>query len=230
MRTVYYNGLKIEYNLTRKRVKNLNLRIKADGSVNVSAPNRVSLGTVDDFVLSNAEKILAAQKRFADKNLAECKYLTGDKVNLLGKEYPLIVSESSKNGYSFEDGKVYLFVKNSEVFENRQAAFFSLCRDISARVFPEIINDCYPLFSDVCREVPQLKLRNMKSQWGNCRPKLNVITLSIRLAQYNKEIIRFVILHEFCHFYEANHSAEFYSHLSKVLPNWKEYDRILKGK
>jgi predicted metal-dependent hydrolase len=212
------NGLKILIFALRRR------------SVNVSAPNRVSLGTVDDFVLSNAEKILAAQKRFADKNLAECKYLTGDKVNLLGKEYPLIVSESSKNGYSFEDGKIYLFVKDSEVFENRLAAFFSLCRDISARVFPEIINDCYPLFSDVCREVPQLKLRNMKSQWGNCRPKQNVITLSIRLAQYNKEIIRFVILHEFCHFYEANHSEEFYSHLSKVLPNRKEYDRILKGK
>lgn len=37
----------IDYTLTRRRVRNLNLRVRADGSVAVSAPARVPLAAVD---------------------------------------------------------------------------------------------------------------------------------------------------------------------------------------
>lgn len=60
------------YQLTRKRVKNLNLRVERDGSVRVSAPARVSLDYVDRFVTSRADFIRAAQSRMlAEKNRVE---------------------------------------------------------------------------------------------------------------------------------------------------------------
>lgn len=37
----------VEYELTRKTVKNLNLRVRADGTVHVSAPRRTPLSEVD---------------------------------------------------------------------------------------------------------------------------------------------------------------------------------------
>lgn len=37
----------VEYELTRKAVKNLNLRVRADGTVHVSAPRRTPLSEVD---------------------------------------------------------------------------------------------------------------------------------------------------------------------------------------
>lgn len=53
----------IFYELTRKRVKNVNLRVARDGSVRVSAPPRVSLDFIDRFVESKADFIRAAQTR-----------------------------------------------------------------------------------------------------------------------------------------------------------------------
>ena len=40
----------VEYELTRRRVRNLNIRVRTDGSVAVSAPRRVPLSSVDAFV------------------------------------------------------------------------------------------------------------------------------------------------------------------------------------
>ena len=52
----------ITYELSRKRVKNINLRIK-DGAVKVSAPGGVPAKYIDDFVASKAEFICRAQKK-----------------------------------------------------------------------------------------------------------------------------------------------------------------------
>ena len=46
----------IEYELTRKAVKNLNLRLRPDGSVTVSIPKRVTLAEADRFVEQNADR------------------------------------------------------------------------------------------------------------------------------------------------------------------------------
>ena len=50
----------IEYELTRKAVKNLNLRLRPDGSVTVSIPKRVTLAEADRFVEQNADRIRQA--------------------------------------------------------------------------------------------------------------------------------------------------------------------------
>lgn len=65
MRGVPFADGEIVYTLERKRVKNLNLRIRSDGSVYVSAHPRVSLRAIDAFVTSKAPMIRAAQDRFA---------------------------------------------------------------------------------------------------------------------------------------------------------------------
>lgn len=47
-----------EYSITRKRVKNVNLRVRRDGSVTVSAPSYVPESFILEFVELNAERIL----------------------------------------------------------------------------------------------------------------------------------------------------------------------------
>ena len=49
------------YELTRKRVKNINLRIRRDGSVAVSAPRRTPLAQIDAFVAGRAAWIAEAR-------------------------------------------------------------------------------------------------------------------------------------------------------------------------
>ena len=51
--------------MTRRRVRNLNIRVRTDGSVAVSAPRRVPLSRVDAFVAAHAGWVAAAQGRMA---------------------------------------------------------------------------------------------------------------------------------------------------------------------
>lgn len=73
-RRVFAAGTEIVYLLERKPVKNINLRIKPDGSVRVSANSRVSLSQIDDFVAGKADFILRALKRFEERAGFEERY------------------------------------------------------------------------------------------------------------------------------------------------------------
>ena len=64
-RSVDCGGEVIEYMLARKKVKNVNMRVKADGSVSVSAPSRVSAKLIDDFVRSRCDFIRSSVERLS---------------------------------------------------------------------------------------------------------------------------------------------------------------------
>lgn len=53
----------IRYEAVRRRVKNLNLHVRADGTVAVSIPMRTAWREADAFVAAHAEWITAAQER-----------------------------------------------------------------------------------------------------------------------------------------------------------------------
>lgn len=57
----------IAYEFTRRKVKNINLRVRADGTVAVSAPLRTPPAQADAFVQARAEWIRAAQARVRER-------------------------------------------------------------------------------------------------------------------------------------------------------------------
>lgn len=80
----------------------------------------------------------------------------------------------------------------------------------------------YPIFAKRGVAYPQIKFRKMVSCWGNCRSQKGIVTFNTQLMFAPPECVEYVVLHEFTHFLQANHSAKFYEELSKVCPDWKE--------
>ena len=96
LRKVKFENTIIEYSLIRKNVKNINLRLKSDGSVVVSASRNVSAKYVDDFVMRKGQFICDALQRveIRKNNVPQEKpMLTADDCEMLNhicKEiYPL---------------------------------------------------------------------------------------------------------------------------------------------
>lgn len=58
--TVTVGDRKITYELARKKVKNINLRIKPDGTVHVSASTAVTIAVIERFISERADFILGA--------------------------------------------------------------------------------------------------------------------------------------------------------------------------
>lgn len=60
---IYINGISVRYTLNYKNVKNINLRVKSDGTLSVSAGRCVSQKDVEEFIISESEFVLGAIKR-----------------------------------------------------------------------------------------------------------------------------------------------------------------------
>lgn len=57
----------LKYDLTFKKVKRLNLRVRSDGSAAVSAPRRIALAQIDQFVLQHANWVAKARERLKNR-------------------------------------------------------------------------------------------------------------------------------------------------------------------
>ena len=68
---------------------------------------------------------------------------------------------------------------------------------------------------------PQLKLRAMRSQWGNCHWMQGYITLNTALVRCPPRLRDYVALHELVHFLHHDHQAGFYAVMDALMPDWR---------
>lgn len=224
-RTISYRGTEIEYQLKRKTVKNLNLRIHSDSSIVVSANESISADKVDEFVIEKGAYILSTVLRFKQieaQELPPKKFVSGETFNILGRGIRLKVKRSEKEGV-FSDGRyLYLSVKNPDDYDRKEKMIRRYldkqCRD----VFLEIMQRIYPMYQKYGLSMPILRIRDMKTRWGSCSPARGAITLNKQLLEVPTNCIEYVVMHEFCHFIHPNHSKQFYSFLTMLMPDWKE--------
>lgn len=231
METVEYKGRKIEYELVRKNVKNINLRVHPDQTVSVSASPLVPLQTINDFVYSKAEFILKSIDRFADRQsrYLEHKYLSGETIYIFGKGFILKVVEDKKNYVVFDGVNVFLHVKNSQDFILKQRVIQRWIDSITIKEFEIIFEEVYSVFEKYGIVKPELKTRNMRSKWGSCQYQKGIITLNKQLILYPRECTEYVIMHEFCHLVHPNHSKDFYLFLTMHMPDWKHRKAVLES-
>ena len=53
-----------------------------------------------------------------------------------------------------------------------------------------------------------------------------VIIINPEIVKYNKHVLRYVILHEFCHLKYKTHSKGFYKMMQKYMPEYESYEYI----
>ena len=178
VKEIFLNGTKIQYDLQYKEVKNINVRIKPNGTVHVSANKRVSQKIIEGFVLSKAGFIQKALEKYENA-----------------------LAEPPKQYFS-EDEICDVIIK--------------LCEKV------------YPHFEKRGVEYPHIKFRKMVSRWGSCHPAKRILTFNTYLMYAPIECVEYVVVHEFTHFLQANHSNKFYEELAAVCPDWKACRKRLK--
>lgn len=217
-------GRSVEYDLQVKKVKNINLRIRSDGSMSVSANSRVPLKVIEDFLRSRGEYILKVLDRYskrAESALTPIEYNSGDKIAVLGEEYTLSVLNGERN-FALLDGETFsLTVWDTNDTELKRKTVDKLLCELCRKAVNEICERIYPEFKEYVPEYPVIKFRRMRTKWGICRPTRNEITFSYMLSAAPLDCIEYVIFHEFCHFIHPDHSKNFYARLSLFVPDWK---------
>ena len=232
VRTVRGEARDFEYILTRKSVKNLNMRVKPTGEIFVSAAPLVPVKYIDNFVLSHEQTLIKTLNKYEKirvNTVQPLQYVSGEKVRYLGEELRLLVEAALVEEVEKIGQFLFLRVKDTSDFKRKERVMKKWISAKQIEVFLEICKEIYPLFQPYGVKYPLVKIRTMKSRWGSCQPQKGIITLNAKMIAAPREAIEYVVLHEFAHFIHPNHSKDFYGLVEKLMPDWKERREMLQG-
>ena len=206
----------ITYTLVTKQVKIINMRISSKGEVVVSANPFVPMDKIDDFVSSKVSWIVKHQKSMQERSQ---RTMIDDKhIVLFGNSLKIRRTTGKYNHVSYDKDTLYVQCREQADPEKVVRQFLDkLCKD----VFLDVATLTFRSLSDYHLEFPEVKIRDMKSRWGSCTPAKNSITLNRKLIHYPFEFIEYVVLHEFVHFIQPNHSKAFYNIIENYMPDYK---------
>ncbi len=224
LRFIELDGMSISYEWVQKEVKNLNLRIRADGTVSVSSPVGVGLPEIEsflhrrkNFLLNTLRKSVAV--KFSD--IRSKQFVSGESFMLLGKSLRLKIVRDSRKQVISDGVYLYLYTPdtcNSVVNGGLITEYFEQKRNI---VYHEVLNSLYPPFQKYNIKLPELRIEHMQKRWGSCSATKGIIRLHPHLIGTPRPCVEYVVMHELCHLIHPNHSKFFYTLLTIMMPDWK---------
>lgn len=226
---VMYSDNKIEYEIIRKNVKNINLTIKPDTTVVVSASDSVSNEYIEDFIKEKSKWILKNIRYFKDaKSETKSKrYVSGESFRYLGKQYRLKIIESDQEYVKYYRGYIHIYVNDKNDYITKERLLNKWLYNRCKVVFNKSLDNWYKKLKKYNIERPILKVRNMRTMWGSCNINKGLINVNSELIKASKDCIDYVILHELVHLIHNNHSRDFYYFMYVFMPDWKIRKEIL---
>ncbi len=239
IRVLVCGGREVRWVLTRKRVKNVNLRVKPDGIVYISANTRVPVKFIEDFIREKSDFIFSALEGFSKRENAPAlpksseNYQNGDTFCYFGKYYTLridideSISYAAQENVSVGEDKIVVTVR----YENRVGKVLEkFYAEETRKLFETLNRRTRLMFSAKGYDVRQaeLQIREMSSRWGSCHISEEKIVMNSRLALYPEICAAYVFVHEYAHFVVPDHSAAFWAVVGDIMPDYKVCKEILK--
>lgn len=200
--------------IIRRNSRYLKVKVVDDYLV-FSSPTRLKVNTIERFI----------KDHFAEINEALVKHEKKDVIHYLGKEYNLVKRLDSINYVEVFDNN---FIVHTKALEDNiiEATIYKFYGDFLINYmnhyFP-IAKEEYDLKQDI-----KIIYKNVKTYFGKCYYKRNQVNFSLNLAKYEPIYIKCVLYHELAHFYEQNHSKNFYLLCEQKLPGFIKYQKALR--
>ncbi len=224
--------LALDYQLRRsKRRKTVEIQVRPEG-VRVLAPEHISQRWIDNFVASRRIWIetrhaeLQRQLKLIEAHQADVR--AASTVLYRGTVYPLQVEPDADQSKVCFSGGVVTVAVSRRVRKSTQEACRQLLeawlRQQAAGVFNEKVAEwsaCMALFP------ASIKVKSFRRKWGCCDSRAEV-RFNWLLIMAPDEVIDYVVIHELAHLKHMNHSAEFWSLVSRYCPDYKRWQNWLK--
>jgi predicted metal-dependent hydrolase len=230
--TVIYENQAITFLLVRKNVKNINLKVRPDSTVVVSAGSMVPYDFIEQLIREKARWISKTRNRFEERcsRQVELQYVSGEIIYYLGMKYPLLVLPANNREKVYLNGDVLvLLVRDGSDITCKEKLVKLWYKEQAKIVFNDSLERMYPKVAGYGILKPSVTIRAMKTRWGSCSWKKRKITLNTELLKTPQSCIDYLVLHELAHFKHRNHDTAFYAFLSSIMPEWKEHKLYLRS-
>ena len=239
------DGTSIPVVVTKKRVKNFNLRVTSSGEVHASAPLDASRERIEAFVKRNSAWIINRLARREQRQATADEPLSPrSTIALWGK--PITVQDALDHNFKSpvprpKQATFASFMGVDEPDEHSRARRHANLDGLSSEELQVRIDQLYT--SEVAAAlhgivhayeiamgvtVTSVSVRSMKTRWGSCTPKTATIRIARELAAYPVECLDMVVAHELVHLLEPSHNQRFHALLDMYCPNNRALSQRLK--
>lgn len=221
MASIVLNQKKYSYQIVKKSISSIRLRLKSSHSFTISCPRLTPAFVINQFIKNNQDWITSHSSKITPKK--SIKHL--QKLSILGRDYQLIFTRTQSDSVL--------------VFETDQKIYVNISKDTNIHI-KKVLEKKLRLFalSLIKKELSLLKdkfgfeynhitVRNQSSRFGSCSSRGNL--------NFNWQIILFpydqfchILLHELTHLKIKNHSKTFWDQLTVYDPDCHRHNLWLK--
>lgn len=239
------DGAPIPVIVTKKRVKNFNLRVTSAGEVHASAPLGAGRERIEAFVQRNSAWIIDRLTQREQRQTATDEPLSPRSIIALwGK--PITVQDALDHNFESPASrpKQATFASfmgadgpNERPQARQHANLDGLSpEELQARIDQLYASEVAAALRDMVHAyeiamgvtVARISVRSMKTRWGSCTPKTATIRIARELAAYPVECLDMVVAHELVHLLEPSHNQRFHALLDTYCPNNRALSQRLK--
>ena len=201
-----------------------------NGEVIVKAPTYYTQQQIQSVVEQKKNWILKHLKEYIEAENIRTQKVNQKPISILGKPYDILLKyEATKNP------TLNLYHKYVEIIlpakyidlDKTKIIHATISKIYTSLAKDEIENTMEDIRHQLGFAPEDFKIQDLGNLLAKCSN--DIITIHPCIMQYSREIIRFVITHEFCHLKYKNHTKSFYELMEKHIFNYEEIAKQTKN-
>lgn len=213
MNQVKVDDAVINYVVRKTAKRKIYIRVR-DGVVTLSVTKKTTKKEIENLIIKNIEWIKKTLEENKKQNV----------IHLAGIAYKPRFVVGNKNVY-IDGEEIVISAKTGDLESYKKVLYEFYKKEVEQKV-TSIYETVKKDFTEI--NIPPIKVRYLKSMFGNYNRKNNEVKLSSMLAKYDYEFVKVVVYHELSHILEFSHSKKFYQVFESKYPNAKKINFMLK--
>lgn len=227
--SIVVGGISVE--VTRKAVRNVNIRIHDDGTVHMSVPWRVSREQAEGIARDRLGWIAENRNRVLERRRTSAHlWQTGESLDVWGVPRSIEVVTGAPEQATLDGDVLRLRVTDRHTGDDEASVALrgQLVESLLVREERAAVAEMLPrVEARVGRQATSVTLRRMRTRWGSCTTSKGTIRINVALAEHPRPCLEMVLTHELCHLIEPNHGPRFKALMDRCCPGWRQLQHHL---
>ena len=214
----------IAYTVDKAINNNLYISVQ-NGEVMVKAPWYFSKERIQEVVEEKKKWIIKKLEEYEKANVKKDEYKQSKEVKILGEKYQIkvIYKNIERAELNLEEKHIKIILPNKYKKIDNNAILKMAIEKMYSKIAETEIERAMEKTRIMLGFAPEdYEIVRMKNTLATCNQNKK-IQINPDIVKYNRKIIDYVILHEFCHLKYKTHSKGFYKILEKYMPDYDIY-------
>lgn len=221
----------IAYTIDKSFSGNVAISVQ-DGQVAVSAPWYVSRKTIEQIISEKKNWISQKLKEYEEINKIKKANMEKRTIKVFGEDYSLKISykliQAPEVNLENKSLRIDLPVKYKSVDNNKVLNF--IIEKFYAKLAENEIEGTMEKIRLILGISPEdYRVEKMDGVLGKYNEIDRSITINPDIVKFDRQILEYVTLHEFCHLSFKTHCRSFYNLIEKNMKNYKDIEKMIKG-